>query len=56
MPKVFWMKKKELTGEEIREKEIKALAEKNIEEFKNYMLEKSYSQDTISGESYKKVY
>lgn len=48
MPKVFWMKKKELTEEEIREKEVKSLAEKNIEKFKSYMLEKSYSQNTIN--------
>ncbi len=48
MPKVSWMKKKELTEEEIREKEIKALFDKNIEMFKNYMTEKAYSQNTIN--------
>ncbi len=42
------MKKKELAEEEIREKEVKSLAEKNIEKFKSYMLEKSYSQNTIN--------
>ena len=48
MPKLSWIKKKELTIEEIREKEIKSLADKNIERFKNYMLEKAYSYNTIN--------
>lgn len=43
-----WIKKKELTEEEIREKEIKMLANQNIEKFKNYMSEKSYSQNTVN--------
>ena len=48
MPKLSWIKKKELTREEIREKEIKMLANQNIEKFKNYMSEKSYSQNTVN--------